>query len=215
MVEQESYGVRENFAQQPADEVPQITRPHSLYGVALHQLAEDGIYPVTKTAQDSAPLGVRIALLGLVRGRQFDALPGQLLSNRRRPVVAVPDHHTPGMLDQLGQYRKVVDVGWSYRKTSDEPRPADPHVHPKAVEGLLEENIFAEGRLSSEAFASVGTGKQTHAGKGKESQMANVGSWGASERSSCQRRSLTFQRLAACLAKVVLCISLRAGNHAA
>jgi hypothetical protein len=50
------------------------------------------------------------------------------------------------------------------------------------------------------------------AGKGIESQMANVGSWGASERISCQSSSLSFQRLVACLAKVVRCTSPRGGE---
>src|SRR5215207_1470936 len=188
MVEQESYRMREDFAQQPADEVPHVARPHPLHGVALHQLRENGVYPVAKTAQERAPLGVRIALFGLVGGRQLDAPPGQLLPDQRRPVVAVPDHHTPGMLDQLGQYRKLVDVGWSYRKAADESGPADPHVHPKAVEGLLEEDVFAEGRITAEATASVGAGKQA-------SRQGHRVADGKSRVMGCKRKELLPETL--------------------
>ncbi len=33
-------------------------------------------------------------------------------------------------------------------------------MHPEAVEGLLEESIFAEGRLAAKTLAAVGAGKQ-------------------------------------------------------
>jgi hypothetical protein len=33
-------------------------------------------------------------------------------------------------------------------------------VHPKAVEGLLEERIFAESRFTTEAFTAIGTSKE-------------------------------------------------------
>jgi hypothetical protein len=160
MVEQEGHGVREHFAQHSACQVPQVTRPHPLYGVALCELREDGVYPVAKTAKQGASFGVGIALFGLVGGRQLDTLPSQLLPNWRRPVVAVPNYYTPGTLDQFGQYRKLMDVGRSYRKAGDEPRPTDPNVHPEAVEGLLEESVFAEGGLTPEAMAAVSAGKQ-------------------------------------------------------
>jgi hypothetical protein len=64
VVEQECYGVREDFAQQPAGEVPQVARPHSFYGVTLRELRKDGVYPVTKPAKESALSGSGVSLLG-------------------------------------------------------------------------------------------------------------------------------------------------------
>jgi hypothetical protein len=57
VVEQEGYGVREHLAHQPAHQVPQITCPHPLYGVALGELAKNGVYPVAKRLS-------RVLLLG-------------------------------------------------------------------------------------------------------------------------------------------------------
>src|SRR3712207_6008350 len=160
MVEQEGHGVAQDLAQQSACQVPQVACPYALYRVALCELRKDSVDTVAKPAQEGAPLGIGIAFLGPVGSSQLDAPPGQLLPNWRRPVVAVPDHHVPGMLNQLGHYRKLVDVGWGYRDASDHPRPAHPHVHPKAIEGLLEESVLAKGSLSFKTPATVGAGKQ-------------------------------------------------------
>jgi hypothetical protein len=48
----------------------------------------------------------------------------------------------------------------SHRQAGDDSRPAHPHMHPEAVEGLLEEGVLAEGGFSFEARAAVGAGKQ-------------------------------------------------------
>jgi len=61
MVEQKGNGVGEDFAQQPACQMPEVARPHPLYGVTSYQLRKDGLYPVAKTAQISAPYGVGIS----------------------------------------------------------------------------------------------------------------------------------------------------------
>jgi hypothetical protein len=57
VVEQEGYGVREDLAQQPTHQVPQIPRPHPLYGVASHELRKNGVHPVAEAAQEDAPFG--------------------------------------------------------------------------------------------------------------------------------------------------------------
>lgn len=54
MVEQKSYGVAEDFSQQPAGKVPEIPGPYPLYGVTCGELRKDGVYPVAKTAQVGA-----------------------------------------------------------------------------------------------------------------------------------------------------------------
>ena len=43
VVEQESNGVREDLAQQPARQVPHVARLHLLYAIALRELAENGV----------------------------------------------------------------------------------------------------------------------------------------------------------------------------
>jgi hypothetical protein len=40
------------------------------------------------------------------------------------------------------------------------PLPADPYVHPEAVEGLLEEDVLATSGFSIEVRASVGAGER-------------------------------------------------------
>jgi hypothetical protein len=77
-------------------------------------------------------------------------------------VVAISDEKARGGLDKLGDYRELVGVGRSYRDAADHPRPADPYVHPEAVEGLLEEGVLAESGLSFEARAAMGSGEQAH-----------------------------------------------------
>src|SRR5215204_5268602 len=66
MVEQESHGVREDFAQQPIGEVPEVARPHSLHGVTPGELRKNGVDAVAKTAQQRAAFGSGISFLGRV-----------------------------------------------------------------------------------------------------------------------------------------------------
>jgi hypothetical protein len=86
-------------------------------------------------------------------------------------------------------------------------------VHPKAVEGLLEESVFAQGGFPAEAPATVGPGEEARwqrhrIAKGK-------GGIVGSPREELLPNALLnlFQRLALCLAKVVRWTSHRAGNH--
>jgi hypothetical protein len=160
VVEQEGHGVREDFAQQPAGEVPHVARPHPLDGVAFRQLRKDGVYTVTEPAEEGAPLGGGVPLLGGVWGQELHAPAGQLLGGLRGVVVAVPDDHTGGRLGDLREHGEFVGVGRGHRETGYDPRPADPHVHTEAVEGLLEEGVLAESGFSFEARAAVGAGEQ-------------------------------------------------------
>jgi hypothetical protein len=162
VVEQEGYSVRKDLPQQPAHQVPQITCPHPLNGVASHKLRKNGVDAVAKTAQQSTPSGSWISLLGGVRGQKFDTPPNQLFFGFGRVVVAVSYDDPGGVFDKFGDDREFVGVGRSHRKTSDDTRPADPHVHPKAVEGLFEEGVFAESSLSFKTPAAVSTSEQAH-----------------------------------------------------
>src|SRR5829696_629383 len=160
MVEQEGNDVAQDLPEQPARQMPQIARPHPLYTVSLHELGEDSIYAVAKATQEGAPLGVRVSLLGGVWSQKLYAHSHQLLPGLWRVVVAIPNDQARGSLGDLRQHGKLVGVGWGHRKTSDHPRPTNPHVYSEAVEGLLEESVFAEGGLPAEATAAVGAGEQ-------------------------------------------------------
>jgi hypothetical protein len=160
MVEQESHGVREDFAHQPACQVPPIARPHPLYAVASGELRKDGVYPVAKTAEEGTPLRIWISLFGGVGSQKLYAHLRQLLLGLGRVVVSIPDHHTAGSSDDLRDYRELVDVGWGYREAGNQPRPANPHMRSEAIEGLLEEGVLAEGRFTAEASTAVGPGEE-------------------------------------------------------
>ena len=213
MVEQESHGVREDFAKQSACQMPEVLGPHPLYGVALCELAKDCVYPVTKPTEQGALLGSRVSLLGRVGSHKFHTDARQHLPNLRRVVVAVCDDQPRAKFGDLWEHGKLMSVGWSHRKASYDSRPRDPDVHPEAVEGLPKQHVLAESRLSFEAFASVGAGKQAR----RQGQRVADGErrvvWSECEEFLPERLSLTFQRLAACLAKVVRWTSPRVGNH--
>jgi hypothetical protein len=161
VAEQEGHVVREDLAQQPACQVPQVARPHLLYTVASHELREDDVYPVAEPAEEDALHGALVELLGGVRGHELDAHARQLLLGLRRMVVAIPDDQAGGSLGEFGDDRELVDVGRGHRKTGDETRPADPRVYPETVQGLPEPRVLAEGGLSPEATTAVGAGEQT------------------------------------------------------
>jgi hypothetical protein len=75
-------------------------------------------------------------------------------------VVAVSDDQPRSSLDDLRENGKLVGIGQGYREAGDHPRPANLYVHPKAVEGLLEEGVLAESGLPFEALAAMGSGEQ-------------------------------------------------------
>jgi hypothetical protein len=161
VVEQEGDGVREDLPKQPAGQVPEVLSPYPLYGVASRKLAKDSVDTVAKAAQIGALLWDGVPFLGGVRSKEFGAHSRQLFLGLGRVVIALPDHDAVDTLDDLRHDGKLVDVGRGYREASDEPRPTESHVHPEAVEGLLEEDVFAESGLSSEAATPVGTSEQT------------------------------------------------------
>src|SRR3712207_6647683 len=86
------------------------------------------------------------------------------------------------------------------------------YVHPKAVEGLLEEGVFAEGGLPFEARAAMGSGEQAYwqghrvaDGEGRVVRNAGEELW--------PEELLDLpQRFAACLVKVVRCTRKRFGK---
>src|SRR5918999_3876377 len=160
MVEEEKHGVREGFAQQPARQMPHVACPHPLYGVTLHELRKDGVDPVAKTAQQSAPSRSGIFFLGGVGSQKRDRHARQLFLGFGRVVVAVPDDDPGGKLGKFWKHGELMCVGRSYRQAGNETRPAHAHMHPEAVEGLLEQSIFAESGLSSKAAAAVGASEK-------------------------------------------------------
>src|SRR5919202_2717668 len=160
MVEQEGHGVREDFAQQYARQMPEVARPHLLYRIALCELAENGVYPVAKPTEEGALFRGRVSLLGGIRGQKLHTSARQLLPGLWRMVVAVSDDQPRSSLGEFWEHGKLVGIGRGYRDAADHPRPANPHMHPKAVEGLLEEGVLAESSLPFEALAAMGSGEQ-------------------------------------------------------
>jgi hypothetical protein len=75
-------------------------------------------------------------------------------------VVAVSDEKVGGELGNLREHGELVDVCGSHQDAGDNPRPADPHVHPETVEGLSKQRVLAKGRFSLETRAAVGAGEQ-------------------------------------------------------
>jgi hypothetical protein len=130
-------------------------------------------------------------------------------------VVAISDDQARSSLGEFWEHGKLVGIGRGYRDAADHPRPANPYVHPKAVEGLPEKRVLGEGCFSFEAAAAVGAGKQASRQGQRVHQREGriVGSEG--EELLPEGRSFTFQRLAAWRAKVVRWTSLRVGNHSA
>ena len=177
MVEQESDGMAQHLPEQSTRQMPEVTRPHPLYGVTLGELREDGVDAVAKAFEESAPLGSGISSLGGVGCEQFDAhIPRQLFLGLGRVVVASPYDDPRARLDDLGDDCELVGVGRGRRDASDHPRPAKPHAYSEAVEGLFEENVLAKGGLTAATRAAVEAGEQASWLKGIESQMAKVGS---------------------------------------
>jgi hypothetical protein len=75
MVEQEGHGVREDFSQQSACQMPEVPRPHLLYAVALCELAENGVYTVAKPTEEGTLFRGRVPLLGGIRGESSTPMP--------------------------------------------------------------------------------------------------------------------------------------------
>lgn len=182
MIEQEGHGVREDFAQESACQMPEVARPNLLYRIALRELAENGVYPIAKPTEKGAPFGMWVSLLGGVRSQKLHTnarqlLPGlrKLLPGLRRMVVAIPDDETGGALGEFGNDRELMGVGRGHRDAGDDAWSADPRVHPEAVESLFEERVLGEGGLSLKTPTAVGSGEQTRR-QGLESTRAKAGS---------------------------------------
>src|SRR5215207_4615857 len=106
MVEQKGQGVREDFAQQSACQMPEVTRPHLLHAVALCELAKNGVYPVAKPTEEGASFRGRLSLLGGVGSQKLHAHACQLLPGLWRMVVAISDDHPRGELDEFRDDRE-------------------------------------------------------------------------------------------------------------
>ena len=176
MVEQEGHGVAQDLPKQPAGQVPEILGPHPLYRVASGELKKDGVDTVSEAAEKGTAFGSWVSPLGRVGREQFDTLVRQLFFCLERVVVAVPDDDPVGAIGQFGKHAKLVDVGRGDRQTADDARPANSHVHPEAVEGLLEQRVFAKSGLPTEAFTAIGASEEARRQGHRESQMAKEGS---------------------------------------
>ena len=80
MVEQEGQGMTQHLPQQPTRQMPEVARPHPLYGVTSGELRKDRVYSVAKPAQKGALVRGRVSFLGRVRGQKLHAHARQLPS---------------------------------------------------------------------------------------------------------------------------------------
>jgi hypothetical protein len=161
VVKQEGHGVREDFAQQSTSKVPEVACPDPLYGITFGELRKDGVYPVAKPTEEGAPFWVGISFLGGVRSQKLHTNAGQLLPGLWRMVVAISYEKARSSLGDLWEHAKLMGIGRGHRDAADHPRQAaNPHVHPKAVESLLEEGVLAESSFPFEALAAMGSGEQ-------------------------------------------------------
>jgi hypothetical protein len=180
VVEQEGHGVREDFPEQSTGKVPEIARPHSLYGITLGELTENGVDAVAKPTQEGTPFGCGVSFLGGVRSQKLHTHTSQLLAGLWRMVVAISDEKARSSFGEFGEYGKLMGIGRSYRDAADHSRPANPQMCPKAVEGLFEERVLAESGLPFEALAAIGSGEgacwQGHrVADGKRRVVSNAG----------------------------------------
>jgi hypothetical protein len=132
VVEQEGDGVREDLAQQPACQVPEVLGPHPLYAVASCELRKDGVDPVAKPAEEGALFRGRVSLLGAIRGQKLHTNARQFLPGLWRMVVAVSDDQAGSSLDNLREHGKLVGIGRGYRDAGDHTRPAKPLRAPES-----------------------------------------------------------------------------------
>ena len=116
VVEQEGHGVREDLAQHSACQMPEVARPHLLYGVALRELRKNGVDPVAKPAEEGALFRGRVSLLGAIRGQKLHTNARQFLPGLWRMVVAVSDDQAGSSLDNLREHAKLVGVGRGTQK---------------------------------------------------------------------------------------------------
>ena len=149
LVQQGREGVAEHFSKQAMAQMPQVSRPDTLDEVTVHELTEDRIDPVT----DAAEVGTASGTGGL----QLQALRCQCLSERGLPVVAVPHDDTLSAVDQLEHDGRLMDIGGGEAEAHDNPGPGDT----KAVEGLAQQHVVAEGHLAPETSAAVGSRELT------------------------------------------------------
>ena len=136
--------------------MPQVSYPDTLDEVTVHELTEDRIDPVPNAAEvdTASEPGV---LPGLLEGGlQLQTLRCQRLSKCGTPVVAVPHDDTLSAVDQLGHDGRLMDGGGSQAEAHDDPGPGHQDVDTKAVEGLAQQHVVAEGRLAAETSAAVG-----------------------------------------------------------
>ena len=106
-------------------QVPQVTRPHSLYGIPLGQLRKNGVYAVAKPAEEGTLFRGGVSLLGGIQGHKLYAHGSQLFSGFGRVVVAVSYGNPGGFLGECWKHGELMGVGRGYREAGDNPRPAE------------------------------------------------------------------------------------------
>lgn len=140
-------GMTEHLAQDATGQMPGIPGPDPLEVVALDQLGGDRLDAPATAGQDPAAHRVRIGLPPLEGGQELDARWRQLGGQLGVPVIAIAEDLPPGVVDQLGDQRQVVDVGRGQGEGGDDAGPASPQMGAKAIDGGFTAVVIAEARL--------------------------------------------------------------------
>src|ERR1700739_4336942 len=124
----------EDLTQYATAQVPQVLRPRPLGVEPSGQLSVDRLDQPVQSTQYPRALRLRITFLVLVRCQQVDAAPGQLLPQRRRPVVAVADAHAAAGRRQLPDDFGLGGVGRGKRGGHDDTVPACAEMQAEGIE---------------------------------------------------------------------------------
>ena len=140
---------------------PPVPGPHPLDAGAVHAWTAHRVAPIPEAAAECAAPGPGV-MRGLLEGSQSrQPLRGQLLSERRAPVVAVPHDDARPSRDPRGHDRGLMASGRGEAKAHDDPGPSDQHRYAKAAASLAPPPVVAEGPLATEARAPVGPRART------------------------------------------------------
>src|SRR5437763_5824574 len=97
--------MRHHFAQPAREEVPPITRPDPFGVEAFDQLTDDRFNASPLLYQKERPPFL-LSFRRTIRRKKLQALPGQSLTQRRTPVVAISQGPARGLLQQsLGHWQ--------------------------------------------------------------------------------------------------------------
>ena len=110
LAKKERYCMTQYLPEQPARQVPEVTRPQSLDRVALGELAKDSVYTVAQFAQEGTSTRVGIFGLAGVGSHKFEISLSQFPRSLGRMVVAIPNDDAAGTLNEIREHPQFMDL---------------------------------------------------------------------------------------------------------